>query len=90
MKLFVLLMKLHLLLPEGAAQLFVLLRDPLGSLLLLLGQRGHFRNEVLVIFHLDAFKLTLAETFLGHLGSKGAGHVDLLPLDTSLDLRGVS
>lgn len=82
-------MKLHLLLPEGAAQLFVLLRDPLGSLLFLLGQSCHLRNEVLVILHFDAFKLTLAESFLGHLGSKGAGHVDLLPLDTSLDLRGV-
>ena len=50
-----LLVQLHLLLPEGAAQLFVLLSDPLGCLLFLLGQSGHFRNEVLIIFHLDAF-----------------------------------
>ena len=82
-------MELHLLLPEGATQLLVLLRDLLCSVLFLLGQSGHFRNEVLVIFHLDALKLTLAKSFLGHLGSKGAAHVNFLPLDTSLNLRWV-
>ena len=82
-------MKLHLLLPKGAAQLFVLLRDHLGSLFFLLGQSVHFRYEVLIILHFDAFKLTLAKSFLGHLRSKSAAHVNLLPLDTYLDLGGV-